>query len=55
MAIERSLYSMPEGTEGVGLEEALEIEIEAPDIMRRSMPTLQSTWMTASSLSCPQS
>tara|TARA_R110002072_G_scaffold95636_2_gene210795 strand:+ start:3155 stop:5671 length:2517 start_codon:yes stop_codon:yes gene_type:complete len=32
MAIERSLYSMPEGTEGVELEEALEIEIEAPDI-----------------------
>ena len=32
MAIERSLYSMPEGMEGVGLDEALEIEIEAPEI-----------------------
>ena len=32
MAIERSLYSMPEGIDGVEVEEALEIEIEAPDI-----------------------
>ena len=39
MAIERGLYSMPEGMEGtlgnlgeVGIEAVLEIEIEAPDI-----------------------
>jgi hypothetical protein len=32
MAIERGLYSMPQGMEEVGIGEALEIEIEAPDI-----------------------
>ena len=32
MAIERSLYSMPEGIDGAEVEEVLEIEIEAPDI-----------------------
>jgi hypothetical protein len=39
MAIERGLYSMPEGMEGtlgnlgeVGIEDVLEIEVEAPEI-----------------------